>query len=484
MIWAQRSTRPSRTLKDCCILSFSVLRAGCAQVEIVIKAQVETAKVTPDTYFADFRAMEQAPKQTTWLRSLRNRAMEAFAELEFPTTRQEAWRFTNVGPLARIPFRLALPIDHVTSFEEKLERYSIAGAAARLVFVNGYFNPRLSSLANLPEGVNATSLQQALTAADAILEQRLATYADAVGEPFVALNTAFLRDGCFVRVAQGVVLERPIQVVYLRIEGSQNTVSHPRTLVVAERGAQAQVIESHVGLADEPYFTNAVTELVVGEDASVEHLKIQEESDRAFHVANVVAHQKRSSRLLSHSISLGAELARHDIRSIMAGEGAECTLNGLYEVRGRQHVDHHTTLDHAMPHCGSREYYRGILDGRSSAVFNGAIIVRKDAQKTDAIQSNKNLLLSEEATINTKPELQILADDVRCTHGATVGQLDPDAVFYLRARGIGLEAAKHLLTRAFVNDVIARIRCAPARERLEATLLSRLSAGWRPEEVL
>jgi Fe-S cluster assembly protein SufD len=244
------------------------------------------------------------------------------------------------------------------------------------------------------------------------------------------------------------------------------------------------VIEGHYGPAGETYFTNAVTEIVVGENASVEHVKLQEESDQAFHIATVQAHQERASRFHSHSISLGAALARHDINSVMAGEGAECTLNGLYQVAGTQHVDHHTRLDHAMPHCSSREYYRGILDGQSSGVFNGAIIVRKDAQKTDAIQSNKNLLLSEEAVINTKPELQILADDVRCTHGATIGQLDPDAIFYLRARGISLESARHLLTRAFANDVIARIRFEPARERLEARLLARLSASWKPEEVL
>jgi Fe-S cluster assembly protein SufD len=446
----------------------------------------EQAKIAPDTYFADFRAIEQehAAKQAAWLRSLRKKGMEAFAELGFPTTRQEAWRFTNVAPFARIPFRRALPVDDLGKLQEDLEQHSVGGTAARLVFVNGYFSSRFSSLADLPNGVTAMSLQQALTAADRILEEHLGRYADTASESFVALNTAFLRDGAFIRVAQGVALERPIHLIYVRVEGGQNTASHPRTLVVVERGAQAHVIESHVGLAEEAYFNNAVTELVAGEDASIEHLKIQEESELAFHVANVVAHQDRSSRLLSHSISLGARLARHDIRSVMAGEGAECTLNGLYEVHGQQHVDHHTTLDHAMPHCGSREYYRGVLDDKSSAVFSGAIIVRKDAQKTDAIQSNKNLLLSEDATINTKPELQILADDVRCTHGATVGQLDPDAVFYLRTRGIGLEAARHLLTRAFANDVIARIRCGPARERLEATLLSRLSAAWRPEEVL
>ena len=448
--------------------------------------QLRETQATPETYFADFKRVEdeQGPKEAAWLGSLRKSGMESFAELGFPSFRQEAWRFTNVAPWAQIPFHLAMPAVGLVNLKEALGHALLDDVAGRLVFVNGYFDPALSYVTGLPAGVTATSLRRAMTAENQILEQHLGRYADAAREAFVALNTAFVGDGALVRVAPGVALERPIHLIYLRVQGAQHSVSYPRTLVVVERGAQAQVIESHLALGEEAYFTNAVTELVAGEDASIEHLKVQEESERAFHAANVVVHQGRSSRLLSHSISLGSQLARHDVRSVLAGEGAECTLNGLYQVRGRQHVDHHTTLDHAMPHCGSREYYRGILDGKSSAVFNGAIIVRKDAQKTDAIQSNKNLLLSEEATINTKPELQILADDVRCTHGATVGQLDPDAVFYRRARGIGREAARHLLTRAFANDVIARIRYAPARGRLEGILLSRLSAGWRPEEVL
>lgn len=450
--------------------------------------QVKEARAsTPESYFADFRMIEEEQgrnESASWLSSLRKSGMEVFAELGFPTTRQEAWRFTNVGPPAQVPFRLAQPGNSVAHLRHGLGEALIPGVAARLVFVNGHFNPDLSSIDRLPEGVAATSVQKLLSKGNSALEEHLGRYADAANEPFVALNTAFLQDGAFVHVKQGVVLERPIYLVYVRGAGAEKTATYPRTLVLVERGAQALVVESHLGLTEEAYFTDAVTELVAGEDASIEHLKIQEESELGFYVSNVAAHQGRSSRLLSHSVSLGAQLARHDIRSVLAGEGAECTLNGLYEARGRQHVDHHTTLDHAMPHCASREYYRGILDGKSSGVFSGAIIVRKDAQKTDAIQSNKNLLLSEEATINTKPELQILADDVRCTHGATVGQLDPDAVFYLRTRGIGFEAARHLLTRAFANDVIGRIRFAPARERLERVLLSRLSAGWRPEEVL
>ncbi|MGH9355165.1 MAG: Fe-S cluster assembly protein SufD, partial [Terriglobia bacterium] len=352
----------------------------------------------------------------------------------------------------------------------------------RIVFVNGAFEPKLSNLSALPAGVSVRPFPEAWDSKE--LEQSLARHAETDRNAFVALNTALFRDGALVEIADGVALDKPVHVLFVRAGSAEETVTHPRTLISAGREAQATVIESHLGLGADCYFTNAVTELVIGENASLEHLKLQEEGGGAYHVGTVQAYQKRSSRLLAHSVSLGSRLARHDVISVLAGEGAECTLNGLYQVAGSQHVDHHTRLDHAMPHCASREYYRGILDGKSAGVFSGAIIVRKDAQKTDAIQSNKNLLLSEDATINTKPELQILADDVRCTHGATVGQLNSEAIFYMRARGIGLEAARHLLTRAFANDVIARVRFGPARERLESTLMARLSAAWKPDEVL
>jgi Fe-S cluster assembly protein SufD len=444
--------------------------------------QVAETRKAEESYFADFAAIERASNGASWLRALRKQGMERFAEMGFPTTRQEAWRFTNTAVLAQTPFRPALAADDGSAIDE--DAWFFRGDAARLVFVNGRLSTRLSSLTSFPRGTRVMSLRHAIESHGALVEERLGRFADSAHEAFVALNTALFTDGAFIEIPDGVVLESPMHLVYLRSDDAEGTVTHPRNFVVVGRDAQALVIESYRSSAEQKYFTNAVTEFVVGENSSVEHVRLQQESGQAFHVGNVVAHQGRASRFLSHSVSLGAQLARHDIRSVLAGEGAECTLNGLYQVGGRQHVDHHTTLDHAMPHCGSREYYRGVLDGKSSAVFSGAIVVRKDAQKTDAIQSNKNLLLSEEATINTKPELQILADDVRCTHGATVGQLDPEAIFYLRARGIGLEAARHLLTRAFANDVISRIHFAPARERLEATLLSRLSADWNPGEVL
>lgn len=437
-----------------------------------------------ETYFADFtRLADGMARKSGWFEPHRKEAMESFAGLGFPSTRQEDWRFTNVSSLARTPFKAAEPgRNGVTS--QKLDHVLLPDVAARLVFVDGVFNPKLSLIGSLPQGLKLMNLTAAWESPGKSLESHLARYADTARHGFVALNTAFIKDGALIEIPAGLTLEEPIHVLFIRTQAAKDTVTHPRTLIVAGRDAQATVIESYTALSDETYFTNAVTEVVVGENSRIEHVKLQEESSRAFHIGTVQGYQERSSRFHSHSVSLGALLARHDINSVMAGEGAECTLNGLYQTVERQHVDHHTRLDHAMPHCSSREYYRGVLDGKSSGVFNGAIIVRKDAQKTDAIQSNKNLLLSEDATINTKPELQILADDVRCTHGATIGQLDADAIFYLRARGIGYEAARHLLTRAFANDVISRIRFAPVRERLERTLKARLSAGWKPEETL
>lgn len=443
----------------------------------------ETLKETTETYFADFARIEREAAPAAWVRSLRKAAMEQFAEAGFPTTRQEDWRFTNVAPVANASFERALPgkdgviLGHLNAF-------LLADVAARLVFVNGYFRPELSHVEQLPQGARAVNLAAALQSPSKSLEEHLGRHAEIRRNAFVALNTALIHDGAFVQIADGQTLKNPVHIIYARTRGSAGTATYPRTLVLAGRDAKATVIESYAALSGEQYFTNAVTEVVVGENSAVEHIKLQEESEGGFHIGTVQAFQERSSRFHSHSISLGGRLARHDINAVLGGEGAECTLNGLFQVAGEQHVDHHTRLDHAMPHCSSREYYRGVLDDKSVGVFNGAIIVRKDAQKTDAIQSNKNLLLSEGAVINTKPELQILADDVRCTHGATIGQLDEDAIFYLRARGIGLEAARHLLTRAFANDVINRIQFAPARERLEARLRERLSAAWKPEEVL
>jgi Fe-S cluster assembly protein SufD len=287
-----------------------------------------------------------------------------------------------------------------------------------------------------------------------------------------------LEDGAFIRIAKGVVLDAPIYLTFLSMPGQDPTVAHPRNVIVAGADSQAAIIETYLGCGEQPYFTNPVTELVAGENAVIDHYKLQTESEQAFHVATLQAQLGRGTNFRSHSISLGGALVRNDVNAVLS-EGAECTLNGLYLAAGEQHIDNHTCIDHAKPHGTSHELYKGILDGRSTAVFNGKILVRKDAQKTDAKQTNKNLVLSEESVINTKPELQIHADDVRCTHGATIGQLDAEAIFYLQSRGIGRADARNLLIYAFARDIVDRIKVEPLREQLEQMLMEKLHGTRR-----
>ncbi|PYV03203.1 MAG: Fe-S cluster assembly protein SufD [Acidobacteria bacterium] len=350
-------------------------------------------------------------------------------------------------------------------------------ACTQLVFLNGHFSQELSSPGKLPEGVKAGSLASALDSDGGLLEEHLARYASYRRNAFTALNTAFVEDGAFVYLPKDAVVKEPIHLLFLSTASKDPAVCHPRNLIVAGSSAQATVIESYAGLEGGVYFTNAVTEIVTGEQSRIDHTRLQRESERAFHVATMEVSQHRDSAFASRSISIGGKLVRNDLNVLLNGEGCDCTLDGLYFAGGEQHVDNHTTIDHAKPHCSSRELYKGILDGKSTGVFNGKIIVRKDAQKTDARQTNNNLLLSEESLINTKPQLEILADDVKCTHGATIGQLDEEALFYLRTRGIGDAAARSLLTYAFASEIIGRIRIQPIQCRLDLLLSRSLSKG-------
>ena len=406
----------------------------------------------------------------TGLETIRQSAALRFAELGFPTTRDEEWRFTNVSPIARTQFSAA-PSDLSGWREGQIEQRLVqCEGCPRLVFINGRYSPELSSR-KLPLGIHATPLREANGAAAA----HLARYADYQDHAFVALNTAKFEDGACIEIPQGTVVEEPIHLVFLASGGDVPVISHPRNLVVVGLGSQATVVESYIGHGAK-YFTNAVTEIVAGEHSVVDHYKLQEEDELSFHIATLQVQLGRDANFSTHSISLGGGLVRNDINAVLA-EGTEATVNGLYLPSGNQHVDNHTMIDHAKPHGTSHELYKGILSGASAAVFNGKIIVRPGAQKTDAKQTNKNLVLSEDATINTKPELQIHADDVRCTHGATIGQLDQEAIFYLQSRGIGKEQARDLLTYAFARDVIDRIKVEPLRVRLEKIVLERLHAN-------
>ncbi len=425
-----------------------------------------------------FESFTRDAKQPAWVSPLRRAGITRFTATGFPTLQDEDWRFTNVAPLAKLPFRPVFQLSR-----DGLTRETVAGfifgalQATRLVFVNGHYAPDLSTPAPQTEGVTIQSLGAALTQDSALVQKYLARQAASDADAFTSLNTAFFQDGAFIHVAEGKTVETPIHLLFISTSRETGATTHPRNLVVAEKGSQATVLESYVSITNGAYFTNVVTELVLEEGAVVEHCKFQDESRSAFHIATIAARLGRSCNLVSHSIATGGKLSRNNIRTSLAGEGVECVLNGLYLTRGDQLADHHMVVEHAQPHCNSHEYYNGILDGRSKGVFHGRILVRPAAQKTDAKQTNKNLLLSEEATIDTKPQLEIYADDVKCPHGATIGQLNEESIFYLRARGIGAETARRMLIHAFAGEIIERIRYRPAREELDRVVWERLEAN-------
>ena len=454
--------------------------------------------------FAELTASRHG-REPSWLGGIRRAAIDRFGDLGFPTTHHEEWRFTNVAPIARTAFRPAapafgLPGEPFDSRLQKLSVLSVAPWAAEchvLVFVNGRFAPGLTSIADLPAEVKVGSLADAIPLGDPALETHLARHAGYEDHAFIALNTALFEDGALIEVRPNTVVRKPIALVFVTVPGAEPQVSHPRNLVLVGPGSQMSFIEAHLRFRDaeqiagsaEPgsagpvYFTNAVTEVVVGGNAVVDYTRIQDESDRAFHVGILQVEQERSSSVTTHSVALGGLLDREEARAVLDGEGAEALLHGLYVINGWQHVDNHTIIDHAKPHCSSREVYKGVLDGHAGGVFNGKIIVRQDAQKTDSKQSNKNLLLSEGAVINTKPQLEIYADDVKCTHGATIGQIDSEAVFYLRSRGIGLEEARSLLIQAFANDILDRVKFEPLRDHLRRALHARLARTRRGQST-
>jgi len=412
------------------------------------------------------------------LHALRRTAFEHFKETGFPTTRDEEWRFTNVASIAKINFEPALEPSAPTADELDVHRWSFDGMKTnRLVFVNGHYMSKLSSIHALPGGVRLGSLAAALRSDTVLVEQHITRYARFDTNPFTALSTAFIQDGAFIFVPDNTILAEPVQLLFYATDGNDPFVVHPRNLIVTGRNCRLSIVETYVGHKGNSYMTNVVTEMVAGENTVVEHDKFQTESLQSFHIGSTHIQMHRNSVLTSNSIALGGSIVRNTIVAVLAGEGAECTLNGLSLTTGRQLIANHTTIDHASGNCASRELYKAILDGKSHGVFNGKIYVRKDAQKTDAKQTNKTLLLSDEATIDTKPQLEIFADDVKCTHGATVGQLDEEQVFYLRSRGIGETDARDLLTFAFASDIIAKVHVAPLRAQLESLLHGYLHHG-------
>lgn len=442
----------------------------------------EAIKVESE-YGAAFREFQRrAGAGPAWIERLRESAFERFEQLGFPSVSEEEWKYTNAAPLARMKFEPVFErqaAENVSAVSEPESFLYEEARACRLVFVNGIYRPELS------ETIAQSNVPVAMNLADALADER---YAEIVREHlgrvvdynsngFTALNTAFLSNGAFLLIPRGVNVETPVQLLFLSDADATSAATFPRMLIVAEALSAVTVIESYRSTSeDKAYWTNAVVELVLAEGARLEHYKVQQESAEGFHIATTAAQLGRSSSFETTNITLGARLSRHDITVRLAEEGASCRVDGLYIVGSGQHTDTHSLIDHLRPHCTSRQLYKGILDGKSRAVFNGKVFVHKDAQQTDSEQTNRNLLLSKDARVDTKPQLEIFADDVKCAHGATVGQLEEEELFYLISRGLHPELAQNLLTYGFAEEVIEKIKIESIKAQLDEAVLNRLHA--------
>jgi Fe-S cluster assembly protein SufD len=435
-------------------------------------AATHQARSNVDRYLALFEAVkDRRPAGPESLARVREAAIARFQALGFPTTDDEEYRFTNVSAIASTPFERA-PERAAVSAEDLADHVYGSETAAELVFVNGRYQAALSSVAGA-NGLSATALSEAFASTDV---QAALTSAASDDVAFTALNTALFEDAAVIRLDTGAVIEKPINIVFVSTGGDTPAVSFPRILILAGENSQATILESHVGVGDGDYFSCAVTEAICGASSVIDHYRVQRERSHGYHYCRQQVKAERNATFLSHAFSLGGAVVRNDLGAVLGGEGIDCTLNGLYLADGETLVDNHTTIDHAMPHCGSHEVYKGILGGRAKGIFNGKIIVRQDAQKTDAKQTNKAMLLSGQAQINTKPQLEIFADDVKCTHGATIGQLDMDALFYLQARGIGRADARTMLIRSFAGEIVGRVKFEPLRARLDDWLIASIPA--------
>lgn len=415
---------------------------------------------------------EQPETGVTWFDRLRTSAWERFTEVGFPTVKDEEWKYTNVAPITRLDFSSTSAEADVDVASFRLPETN----GSELVCVNGKLRPDLSSLTALPDGVLVRNLASAVQEAEysEIVKNHLARTADYVTSGFNALNTAFISSGVFVYIPRNVEASSPIHLLFVSTESQ--AANFPRALIVAEENSGATIVESYVSAGAQQRLTNSVVEIVVNSGARIEHYRVQRENNSAFHVATTMADLGATARYDATSINLGAELSRHDVGVTMDHEGAECWVDGLYLVTTGQHTDTHSVIAHRKPNCSSHQLYKGILDGKSRAVFNGKIFVRHNAQKTDAMQTNKNLLLSNEARVDTKPQLEILADDVKCAHGAAVGQIDQDELFYLETRGIHPDLGRNLLTYGFAEEVIAKIKLESIKSQLDEAVLHRLNA--------
>ncbi|MEJ2104745.1 MAG: Fe-S cluster assembly protein SufD, partial [Ignavibacteriaceae bacterium] len=390
------------------------------------------------------------------------------------TIKDEEWKYTSIAPLLKYNF--------VPSYEKKIVSKEFIKSLlfdetehSLIVFINGRYSAEHSNFLNLPKGIIAGSIAEEMKKNNEVLQKHFGKYANYQNHIFTALSTAYTDDGAFIYIPSGKIVEEPIHIVFIAASEYEKILVQPRNLFVAEKSSQVTIIEHYVSSDEGVHFTNAVTEIVAEENAVVDHIKLQEESKKAFHIARMEVDQERNSNFASHLISTGADLSRNEFNARFNDEGGECKLNGLFMIDGTQLFDAHTLMDHAKPHCNSHEHYKGILDEKSRGVFNGKVIVRQDAQKTNAFQENNNILLSDEALVNTKPQLEIFADDVKCSHGATIGQMDEDAKFYLESRGIGEETSKSILLHAFASDVITSIKIESIRNYIEEIITKKFN---------
>ena len=426
-------------------------------------------------YFRAFEVLSELRRESepVWLGHLRREAWEQFSAAGFPTTRNEDWRFTSLNNLVRTPFRRSTKgAEGLT--EQAIKEYRLPAAACELVFVNGCFAPQFSNLESLPPGLEVESLAQTLADDPAKIEQHMGRYVNLRRDAFAALNTALWEDGAYIRIGRSAMIDLPIHLLYVSVGGVGPVMTHPRALIIAEEASQAAVVEEYVSVGDDPAFCNAVTEVAAGDGSVVSHCLIERENLQSFNISTLRIEQGRGANLASHSVLLGGGLVRNNVHPVLAGEGSECLINGLFIGAGRQHLDNYMLVEHASPNCSSRQFYNGILDGEAHGVFHGRIIVHKDAQKTDAKQTNRNLLLSDDARIDTKPQLEIHADDVKCTHGATIGRIEDELLFYLRSRGLAEAEARSLLLYAFAGECLERMHEMPVRSFVEKLIRKRV----------
>ena len=424
-------------------------------------------------YLTDFKRLQNI-KKDDWFSKQRQSAFNIFQESGFPSTRKENWKYTDVRPIAKNLFSNIANGNVVISDDEIDAILFKELECIELVFVNGAYSEKYSNIKNLPNELTIKNMANALVNDEDFLKKHLSQYVSDEASSFTALNTAFIQDGAYINVPSDLILERPISITYISKDNSNVFATHPRNLIFMGENSKATIIENYIGIDDTNYFTNAVTETSLSQGASLEHYKIQQESSNAFHIGNLNTSQNKDSRFESHSISIGGALVRNDINAQLNEEGAEIIMNGLYMTDNAQHIDNHTRVDHFKPYTQSNQNYRGVLNGKSRGVFNGKVVVHPQAQKIEAYQNNANLLLSDDAEIDTKPELEIYADDVKCNHGATIGQLDNDMLFYLRSRAVDEQTARSLLTYAFADEIINNISFQSIKNKLEHLIIGRL----------